>query len=529
MSTKDILRWIAALAIIWLLLILPDTPWAMDLPGWTHAPWELVAVVLLPRLLPPRGWAWVKPVATAVLTLAVVIKIASIVTQFGFDRPPAPLADLPLIPIALGTLAMNNWLLAVAAVAGPVVLLAVVVAAIWWALTILGRVAATPAWLPGTLGLAAVIGVLSLISVGDPPLPITNAATSVMMRGQARLLAADLRDMRAFREDLDRPEPSAGTAALSGLRGADVLVIFIESYGRSALERAPYERIVRPALDQSTAALAAAGFHASSAWLTSPTFGGESWLAHSTVDSGLAVTSDSRYRALVHSKRTTLAHDFKQAGWRTAAVMAEITGPWLEAAYFGFDATYTAPELGYGGPAFGYVTMPDQYILHAFNRLEFAKPDRPPLMAEIALVSSHIPWAPLPRMVPWNDVGDGAVFATARTPETADQVWSDDARVQVFYARSLEYVLQAVTSFITTYGRDNTLVIVMGDHQPMGFIAGEGASHQVPVHLIARDETLLRALDGGAWVTGMTPVASGPVMGMEALRAHIVTAFTPRQ
>ena len=99
----------------------------------------------------------------------------------------------------------------------------------------------------------------------------------------------------------------------------------------------------------------------------------------------------------------------------------------------------------------------------------------------------------------------------------------------MIYAETLEYVLQAVTSFITTYGSDNTLVILMGDHQPMGFIAGEGASHQVPVHLIARDETLLRALDGGSWAAGMTPASTGPVMGMDALRAHIVTTFTPRE
>ena len=32
-------------------------------------------------------------------------------------------------------------------------------------------------------------------------------------------------------------------------------------------------------------------------------------------------------------------------------------------------------------------------------------------MAEIDLVSSHTPWAPLPRMVDWTSVGDGSVFA----------------------------------------------------------------------------------------------------------------------
>ncbi len=529
MTAADVRRWIGALAIIAVVLVFPDNPWDFDVPGLAHAPWELVVIVLLPRVLPQHLWTWARPIMAGILTLTTIIKVANVVALQGFGRPVAPLADLALVPTALGTLAMNNRLIAIAAVAGAAVLVAAVAAATWWALGVLGRISRGRVWLPVAAGLMVVTVALSFVTTGDPPIAIGNAATSRLMRDQAVALEVYLRDMRAFRHELEQPENPKTPALLSGLRGTDVLVVFIESYGRSALERAPYDAIVRPALDQSTQALTAAGFHASSAWLTSPTFGGESWLAHSTVTSGLPVTTDPRYRALINSNRSTLVGDFKRAGWRTTVVMPEITLPWPEIDFFGFDAVYTALNLGYRGPPFGYMTMPDQYVLHAFNTRELAKADRPPLMAEIALISSHIPWAPIPRMVPWSDIGDGAIFATARTPKTAREEWADPARVPVIYAETLEYVLQAVTSFITTYGSDNTLVILMGDHQPMGFIAGEGASHQVPVHLIARDETLLRALDGGSWAAGMTPASTGPVMGMDALRAHIVTTFTPRE
>ena len=53
--------------------------------------------------------------------------------------------------------------------------------------------------------------------------------------------------------------------------------------------------------------------------------------------------------------------------------------------------------------------MPDQYTLAAFQRLELT-PGHKPVMAEIDLVSSHTPWAPLPAMVPWNKVGNGSIF-----------------------------------------------------------------------------------------------------------------------
>ena len=409
MTAADVRRWIGALAIIAVVLVFPDNPWDFDVPGLAHAPWELVVIVLLPRVLPQHLWTWARPIMAGILTLTTIIKVANVVALQGFGRPVAPLADLALVPTALGTLAMNNRLIAIAAVAGAAVLVAAVAAATWWALGVLGRISRGRVWLPVAAGLMVVTVALSFVTTGDPPIAIGNAATSRLMRDQAVALEVYLRDMRAFRHELEQPENPKTPALLSGLRGTDVLVVFIESYGRSALERAPYDAIVRPALDQSTQALTAAGFHASSAWLTSPTFGGESWLAHSTVTSGLPVTTDPRYRALINSNRSTLVGDFKRAGWRTTVVMPEITLPWPEIDFFGFDAVYTALNLGYRGPPFGYMTMPDQYVLHAFNTRELAKADRPPLMAEIALISSHIPWAPIPAWC------RGAISATARS------------------------------------------------------------------------------------------------------------------
>jgi len=54
--------------------------------------------------------------------------------------------------------------------------------------------------------------------------------------------------------------------------------------------------------------------------------------------------------------------------------------------------------------------MPDQYTPGRVQRLELDKPNRAPVMAEVDLVSSHTPWAPLPRLVDWTRVGDGSVF-----------------------------------------------------------------------------------------------------------------------
>ena len=76
--------------------------------------------------------------------------------------------------------------------------------------------------------------------------------------------------------------------------------------------------------------------------------------------------------------------------------------------------------------------MPDQYVLSAFQRMELAKAHHTPVMAEIDLVSSHTPWAPLPHMVPWNQVGDGSIFngmpAQGQSPKVVCPTWPSGRR-----------------------------------------------------------------------------------------------------
>ena len=90
--------------------------------------------------------------------------------------------------------------------------------------------------------------------------------------------------------------------------------------------------------------------------------------------------------------------------------MPGIQKGWPEEKYYGLDKVYDACELGYKGPKFSWSTMPDQYALEAFQRLEHGKKHDKPLMSEIILTSSHQPWAPIPKTIPWDQVGDGSVF-----------------------------------------------------------------------------------------------------------------------
>ena len=73
-------------------------------------------------------------------------------------------------------------------------------------------------------------------------------------------------------------------------------------------------------LDGASGRLAAAGFGARSAYLTS-TSGGGSWLAHTTLLSGSGWTTCASTPSLTTSDRLTVVRAFPDAGWRTVAVM----------------------------------------------------------------------------------------------------------------------------------------------------------------------------------------------------------------
>ena len=132
-----------------------------------------------------------------------------------------------------------------------------------------------------------------------------------------------------------------------------------------------------PRSTTGTRQLQAAGFDARTAWLTSPTFGGISWLAHSTMQSGVWVDSQRRYDQLIGGDRFTLSQAFKRAGWRTVSDVPSNDRAWPPGTdFYHYDQLYDRRNVGYKGPTFGYASMPDQYVFDAFQRLELAKPDR---------------------------------------------------------------------------------------------------------------------------------------------------------
>ncbi|WP_203981908.1 sulfatase-like hydrolase/transferase [Sphaerisporangium rufum] len=508
-------------------LLAPDRPDALTAAGFVRLPAEALLAGVLILALRGRARRAVAAAAGAVIGLLAIVKAADLGFQSVLARPFNLVSDWYFLRAGVDFVAESAGPAgAVGAVAGAVLLaVAVLVLMTWSALRLAGAAARRRTASAGALGVLAVTWVICALLGAQlaPGTPVAALAADRLL--QVRTSLRDQEEFQAaLRQDPFRATP--GEALLAGLRGKDVLLAFVESYGRDAVQDQEFAGGVGAVLAEGDRRLRAAGYAARSGFLTSPTIGGGSWLAHATLLSGRWVNDQQRYQATVESDRLTLNGAFRRAGWRTVGVMPGVTRAWPEGAFFGYDQVYASWNLGYRGPGFNWGTVPDQFTLESFQRAERAKKDHPPVMAEVALVSSHAPWAPIPRMVGWDELGDGSVFRSIRAAgQDPDQVWSDPARVRAEYRRSIEYSLTGLLSYVERYGDDDLVLVFLGDHQPAPLVTGPGASRDVPITIVAKDRAVLDRISGWGWQDGLRPGPGAPVWPMDTFRDRFLTAF----
>jgi hypothetical protein len=517
-----------------LVLIQPNHPAAMTWGALSVFPLELPAILLALVALPPKGRITlaVRAALVGALTVIATLKLADFVSFTALSRGFNPVADAALVSAAFRLTAGSlGSLAALAASAGLVLAVAALATALWWATGVWARLS-----LPRLPALGAGAGALAAASVataeiGDAmgrwrsPVEPPGAAFTARVGVERIVMAREtLADLRAF-SAAARSDPYAEAAPLFDRLDRDLLVIFVESYGRASLDTPLYAPRTRATLAAAETALTEQGLAMRSGWLSAPTRGGQSWLSHATLATGLRIDGQTRYAAVLASGRRTLYDLAARSGRHAAAIMPAITLEWPEGLVLGFETILAADDLEYAGLPFNWVTMPDQYTLSALDRLLRNDAADRPLVAQVALVSSHAPWVPVPELVPWDEVGDGRIFdAMAQAGDPPDVVWRDRDRVRAQYGEAVDYALTTVLDWAARQGDEPPLLLVLGDHQAAPFVALD-ARPDVPAHLIGPPDLVAMAAEWG-WTEGLVPDPEGKVDGMEIMRDRILAAWS---
>ncbi|MFA8386258.1 MAG: sulfatase-like hydrolase/transferase [Pelagibaca sp.] len=534
--TSSIWRPFIAAAILYLVLIQPNHPDAMTWAALLAFPLEWPAILLgLMAFGAGRVGQVLRGALVAVLVLIAVLKAADFAMFSALSRGFNPVSDLALIEAGARLLTgAVGPVLAVLALVAAVVVICAVTALLWWSTGVWAAMGSRKLLFQGLTGGAAVLSAgVAAAEIGETlgrwnlPAHIPGSAFSARVGiERIEMIRSTLIDLREFSKAAAN-DPFVGIDGMLNAIDRDVIVVFVESYGRTSFDTPLFSDLHRNTLERGQEDLASRGLSMASGFLASPTRGGQSWLAHATLANGLWVNDQTRYGAALASNRKTLFHFAADAGFHTAAVMPQITLDWPESAVMGFETILAAADLGYEGLSFNWVTMPDQFTFAAMDRLlRTERADDRPFFIQVATGSSHAPWVPVPELVEWDSIGDGSIFdPMALAGEPPDVVWRDRDRVRAQYRLAIDYALQVVLSYAALHAENPPLMIVVGDHQAAGFIALDERS-DVPIHVIGPDDLVDRAATNWGLTQGLIPPRDAPLVRMDQMRDLILQSFT---
>ncbi|MER5454410.1 sulfatase-like hydrolase/transferase [Micromonospora sp. NPDC002389] len=516
---------VLAAALVLATLTLPNRPWQLEPGTFLRIPLEALLLAALLLALPGRPRRVVAAVSGVLLGLVAMVKVGDIGFYSSLGRPFDLVLDWSLLGPAFAFVAESIGRPGAIAIAAGVglLLLGIPVLTALSSVRLAGVLARHRTRSTRAVASLVVVWVV-LAAFGARIVPgvyVADSNATTLVQEHAVEVYARLHDRAAFTEEInvDPFRDLPGDQLLTGLRGKDVLITFVESYGRDAVADPDFASIQR-VLDEGAGRLSAAGYTSRSGFLTSPTIGGASWLAHATLLSGLWIDNNQRHRNLLATDRFTLGDAFQRAQWRTVGVMPAVNQAWPEGAFYGYEKFYGGPDLDYQGPKFAFAPMPDQFAIHQFHQREMTTPRDRPVMAELALVSSHSPWTKVPSVVDWDDIDDGEVFQRGIIGTPA-------AQARTGYRHSINYTLRTLISYLERYGNDDTVMVIVGDHQPAPVVTGENPSPDVPIHIVAKDPAVFAQIEDWKWQEGMTPDADAPVWRMDTFRDRFLTAFGP--
>jgi hypothetical protein len=465
--------------------------------------------------------------ALAALTVFVLVLVAGryaeVTAPALYGRPVNLYFDSQHLPNVAAMLAeVGPWWLVGLLVVAIVALLAALFAAVAWCLGAIARALQEAA---GRRVVGAVAGVVvALYTAGHAfewsvrhkfSLPV--AATFMQ---QARfVIAASTADPARDLPGLPLPKTDLGR-----LEGDDLLLVFLESYGAVTYDQPTIARAISPARDELAHAAAEAGRQVVSAFASSPTFGGGSWLAHASFMSGVEVRDSGDYNLLLTQRRETWPKLFEAAGYHSVAVMPGMKDAWPEGGFYGFERIYDEAALEYRGPDFGWWRIPDQFSLARIAALKDGNEAHAPLLAFLPTINTHIPFLPVPPyQADWGRV-------LMDDPYPAEDVAVSLARLADWeklgdaYGDSFVYTFTYLAGYVRERaGADETLILI-GDHQPAASVAGVGARWDVPVHVVTARADVAAALVAAGFVDGVAlapqqrPIATLPELSVLLLQ-----------
>ena len=508
-------RWLAITKVVLALLVLNflttfknvwSTPWVQPDTriGTDFAALWLVLLMLV--ALFGRVGRRVIGLLTFLFLLAVIGRYADVTVPAWFGRKVNLYWDAQHLPKFLEVASQEYvWWQIIAAVAGFIAGMWLLIRLIRTCIEVLARIA-VPYALRSPVSLLMSVLMLGLVAAAykkvEVALPYVSEPVYLVYQRQAQLLAAAFFPDR-FLSELPQSPPL--DSDLKALAGAEVKVVFLESYGATTYERDDLFQAIHPGRLHLEQAAKAQGRKVLSAFVKAAAFGGASDLSHLSFLSAIDLTDPIRHDLLITTDRPTIVDTFERAGYRTIGLYPAMSWDWPEVSFYSFDHYHDAPSLDYRGPKFGLWWLPDQFSMARIDEMYPPDPNGKPRFLFYPTITTHIPFRPTPPYQPdWSRVTSEKPYSDEDTARAMNDEIDWHGLFQG-YINTINYTFQWLAGYQALPQPRESILILLGDHQPAGGITGPGATWNVPVHVITDNRTIAGRLRGLGFSDGVNP------------------------
>jgi hypothetical protein len=390
-------------------------------------------------------------------------------------------------------------------VSAVVALLAALYLVLRWALRVLAHTAAPYAvkhrWALAVTGFCLVASIANLMGVKQTWPYIARPVIPTYINQGKILWSSVLED----RGQSTLPASPKFDSDLGQLKGSDFKLFFLESYGSITYDNPQAKAELEPFRRAIETDAKARGQAVASAFVTSTTFGGGTDLAHMALLSGIDTRDPIRHDVLLTTTRPTLISHFKSKGFETFGFYPALDWEWPESSFFGYDNLVDGKAVKYEGPLLGYWKIPDQVALAKFQQVHPITATSRPRFTFFSSITSHIPFHPIPPYQPdWKKV----LTASPYDPDEVASLQNTSVpwlNMVPSYVGMIKYDFSWLRGYLDQPKARDYVMLVLGDHQPTSSITGEGASWDVPVHIIASRQALVDRFIRAGFTSGMQP------------------------
>jgi hypothetical protein len=279
----------------------------------------------------------------------------------------------------------------------------------------------------------------------------------------------------------------------------NIYLIMVESYGKVLLDNIEISGSYLKVISQIEDTLKGNGWLTTSSFSKAPIFGGRSWLSMGSLFTGMQIKDQVIYSYMLHNAAgfPHLINYLNSQGYSTFALQPlNRPRPGYSLSnyekFYAFKKYINSEDLNFFGPAYGFRNVPDQYSLN-YAHQKFLSGNEP-IFLFFLTVTSHSPWIDLPPyLADWREIKSGSKEHIqnkygqihGKLKETFFPRFSQGIRT-FDYAEHIFYELKVIRDYILNHIYDNSIIIILGDHQPP-LITGVDPSFATPIHIITKD------------------------------------------